>query len=282
MTDTIDRALVLAGGGVGGIAWLLGFADGLRRQGVDVTAADVLIGTSAGSAVAAQLATGQLEAAVGMQLSEQTSELSVQFDIDAFFAEMAAAIEQATDRSDASRRVANLPLVNTSATAEQRRAAVAARLPVIDWPDRDLRIVAVARDTGERAVFDRTSGVGLVDAVLASCAVPGVWRPVPIGDREYVDGGVHSFSNADLAAGAQRTLLLVPGLVQPQTQQLLDEEIAALAPGKCLVIAADAESVDAIGPNPLDPARRAVSYAAGVTQAERAGGELGEFWNAPG
>ncbi len=269
---------MLAGGGVGGIAWLIGFTAGLARRGLDIIDADVMIGTSAGAAVAAQLATGQLEAAARMQLSERTAELSVDFDMEAFFARMTAALEQATDRHDAARRVANLPLVNTSATAEQRRAAVAARLPVTEWPDRDLRVVAVARDSGERVVFDRTSGVGLLDAVLASCAVPGVWRPVMIDGREYVDGGVHSFSNADLAAGARRTLVLVPGLVQPQTRQLLDDEVAALQPGECLVVAADAESVDAIGPNPLDPSRRAVSYAAGRAQAEQSADAVGAFW----
>ena len=181
MADELDRALVLAGGGVGGIAWLVGFAAGLARLGVDLTDADVMIGTSAGAAVAAQLATGQLAAAARMQLSEQTAELSVDFDMESFFEQMTVALEQASDRRDASRRVAELPLVNTSATADQRRAAVAARLPVTQWPDQALRVVAVARDTGERVVFDRTSGVTLLDAVLASCAVPGVWRPVAIG-----------------------------------------------------------------------------------------------------
>ena len=278
MADDVDRALVLAGGGVGGIAWLVGFTAGLARRGVDLTDADVMIGTSAGAAVAAQLATGQLAAAARMQLSEQTAELSVDFDMESFFEQMTVALEQASDRRDASRRVADLPLVNTSATADQRRAAVAARLPVTRWPDQALRVVAVARDTGERVVFDRTSGVALLDAVLASCAVPGVWRPVAIGGREYVDGGVHSFANADLAAGARRTLVLVPGLVQPQTRQLLDDEVASLRPGSSRVIAADAESVDAIGPNPLDPARRAASYAAGTAQAERVAEAVGEFW----
>ena len=101
MADMIDRALVLAGGGVGGIAWLIGFTDGLRRRGVELSAADLMIGTSAGAAVATQLATGQLDAAVGMQLSEQTAELSVHFDMQAAFADMVAALEQASDRSDA-------------------------------------------------------------------------------------------------------------------------------------------------------------------------------------
>lgn len=273
------RALVLSGGGVGGIAWLVGFADGLARAGIDLAAADLLIGTSAGSAVASQLATGQLGAAADMQQAEQTAELSVQFDADAFFASMAAVTEQATDRGDASRRIANLPLVNTSVTGAERRAAVAARLPVQTWPDRDLRIVAVARDTGDRVVFDRTSGVSLVDAVVASCAVPGVWPPVPIDGREYVDGGVHSFSNADLAAGSERTLVLVPGAVQPQTRQLLDDETALLSPGLSLVVVADAASVDAIGPNALDPSRRQPAYTAGLAQARSAADAVGRFWN---
>jgi NTE family protein len=272
------RALVLSGGGVGGIAWLVGFLDGLSRDGIDLGTAEVLIGTSAGSAVAAQLGTGQLAAAADMQRSEQTAELSVQFDMDAFFASMEQVTQDATGRRDATRRIANVPLVNTSTTADQRRAAVAARLPVLDWPERDLRVVAVARDTGERVVFDRASGVALLDAVLASCAVPGVWPAVTIDGREYVDGGVHSFSNADLAAGCERTLVLVPGLVQPQSRQLLEEETAALRPGASSVIAADAASVAAIGPNPLDPSRRAQAYAAGLAQAGEAAGDVAAFW----
>jgi NTE family protein len=169
--------------------------------------------------------------------------------------------------------------VNTSATAEQRRGAVAARLPVTTWPDRDLRIVAVAQDTGERVVFDRTSGVSLLDAVLASCAVPGVWPAVMIDGREYVDGGVHSFSNADLAAGCERTIVLVPGLVQPQSRQLLDDETDVLGPGASLVIAADDASVEAIGPNPLDPSRRQDAYAAGAAQAEQSVAAVAAFWH---
>lgn len=55
--------------------------------------------------------------------------------------------------------------------------------------------------TGEFAVFDSSGEASLVDAVGASCAVPGVWRPVTIGNRRFMDGGVRSIANADELAG---------------------------------------------------------------------------------
>ncbi len=278
-TGAGSRALVLAGGGVGGIAWHVGLATGLVEHGVDLAAADVVIGTSAGAAVAAQLATGQLDAAARMQQDEHTSELSVQFDIGEFFALMGEVAESASSRQEATRRMANLPLVNTAATAEQRRAAVAARLPVQAWPDRDLRLVAVAQDDGQRVVLDRHSGASLVDAVLASCAVPGMWRPVSINGRDYVDGGVHSLSNADLAAGFDRIVVLVPTMLDAELAKLVHDEAEALQPGTAHVIGADDASVAAIGPNPLDPSTRPAVFAAARAQAAHVATELGRFWN---
>jgi NTE family protein len=274
-----SRALVLAGGGVGGIAWHVGLATGLADYGVDLTAADVLIGTSAGAAVGAQLATGQLGAAARMQQDENTSELSVEFDIGEFFALMGEVADSASSRQDATYRMANLPLVNTSTTAEQRRAAVAARLPVQTWPDRDLRLVAVAQDDGQRVVLDRHSGATLVDAVLASCAVPGMWRPVSINGRDYVDGGVYSLSNADLAAGFDRTIVLVPTMLDAGLTKLVHDEAVALQPGTAHIIGADEASVAAIGPNPLDPSTRPAVFAAARAQAAQVATELARFWN---
>ena len=87
---------------------------------------------------------------------------------------------------------------------------IAQRLPSHDWPDRDLRISAIDTATGELVTFDRSSGVGLVDAVAASCAVPGVWPPVTIGDRRYMDGGVGSSVNMALADDCDVVVVLVP------------------------------------------------------------------------
>ena len=77
---------------------------------------------------------------------------------------------------------------------------IAQRLPSHGWPDQVLRVTAIDIATGELVVFDGDSGVDLVDAVAASCAVPGAWPPVTIGDRRYMDGGVGSTINLDFAA----------------------------------------------------------------------------------
>src|SRR5262249_4869400 len=91
-----------------------------------------------------------------------------------------------------------------------RRAVIAGRLPSHEWPERDLKVTAVDVETGEFVVFDRHSGVGLVDAVAASCAVPAAWPPVTINGRRFMDGGLRSPSNVDLAAEAARVVVLAP------------------------------------------------------------------------
>lgn len=103
-----------------------------------------------------------------------------------------------------------LALAARTVPAAQRLAVIAARLPSPDWPDRPLQVTAVDADTGEFRVFDHTSGVSLVDAVAASCAVPGVYPPISVGPRRYVDGGVRSATNADLAEGCERIVILAP------------------------------------------------------------------------
>ena len=91
-----------------------------------------------------------------------------------------------------------------------RRNVIAQRLPSHDWPDRDLRITAIDIGTGELVAFDRKSGVELVDAVAASCAVPGAWPLVTIGERRYMDGGVGSTMNLKLATDCESVGVLVP------------------------------------------------------------------------
>jgi NTE family protein len=124
---------------------------------------------------------------------------------------------------------------------------------------------AVDTGSGEVAVFTRCSGVALVDAVAASCAVPGVWPPVAIGGRRYMDGGTRSMTNADLAAGAERVLVVVPALEDaPQLWgRSLAEEIADLAPATVAAVHADQASVEAFGSNALSPGTRAAAARAG-------------------
>ena len=103
-------------------------------------------------------------------------------------------------------------VANTTPTVSEavRREVIAQRLPSHDWPDRDMRITAIDIGTGELVAFTATSGVDLVDAVAASCAVPGAWPPVTIGERRYMDGGVGSTMNLRLAGDCDAVVVLVP------------------------------------------------------------------------
>ncbi|HKN95963.1 MAG TPA: patatin-like phospholipase family protein [Pseudonocardiaceae bacterium] len=263
-------ALVLAGGGVAGIAWELGVLQGIadtdEALAAKVIGADTIIGTSAGSVVAVQITSGTpLATLYERQLAGYSNEIAVDVDLTAMLAGWVEATEQATDDVDRRRRIGALALAADTVDEDTRRAVIATRLPGTEWPDRDVRITAVDAHTGELVVFTAGSGVPLVDAVGASCAVPGVWPPVTVDGRRYVDGGVRSASNADLAKGADRVLLITP--MPPDLARGwgadLDTELAELASARVQVVPADQATVAAFGTNPLDPTTRAPSARAG-------------------
>ena len=87
------------------------------------------------------------------------------------------------------------------------RDIVAARLPSRHWPQQPVLITAVDARTGEPVVFDRDSGIDLVDAVAASTSA---MTPYCIGEDRYINGGYRRSENADLAAGCGRVLVLSP------------------------------------------------------------------------
>ncbi len=277
-----SRALVLGGGGVTGIAWGLGFLMGLLDQGLDLRNADLIVGTSAGSSVGAQITTAaELDQLYAKQL-EPSSEQAMTFDADALNRLVAAATQEVGHQPQAVRQqIGAVALAASSVPEAQRRAIIASRLPHPVWPPQRLRIVAVDVHSGEERVFDNGSGVNLIDAVAASCAVPGVWPPVTIGERRYMDGGIRSITNADLAEGAGRVLVL--SLMNLEgSHSTLPQEVAQLEAGGAAVkvVSPDAASVEAIGPNVLDPARRSVTAQAGRAQGQRLAAELQAFWRA--
>ncbi|MEU1836004.1 patatin-like phospholipase family protein [Micromonospora chersina] len=280
----MTNALVLAGGGVAGIAWELGVLRGLADADPTladrILAADLIVGTSAGSAVAAQITSGvPLDDLYAAQLRPETAEIEVDVNMERLFAEYAAVLTGATGPEDARRRIGGIALAAQTVDPAVRLAAIDARLPVKQWPDRRVLLPAVDAESGDEAIFTRESGVTLRDAVAASCAVPGIWLPVTIGDRRYVDGGVRSMTNADLAAGADRVLIIQPTLADtPQPWGDLDAEIAALAPATVHVISADQASVDAFGTNALSPATRAASARAGRAVGAAHAAAVGVVW----
>jgi NTE family protein len=272
-----DHALVLGGGGVAGIAWITGLLTGLADAGHDVTGADVIIGTSAGANVAAQVGSGlPLDALFARQVDPalQSKEIAAYLDLDKVAADWAEITAGATSVEDALRRVGEYALAAQTVPEAERRAVIESRLPSHEWPSRQIMLIAVEAHTGEPVEFDSESGASLVDAVAASSAVPGVWPPVTIGDRRYIDGGVRSNDNADLAGGSERVVVISPlGFDSPlQSPMPLRAVVADLrARGtEVTVLVPDQASAAAMSGNPLDPATRAPAAEAGRAQG-RAG-----------
>lgn len=275
----MTRALVLGGGGVTGVAWELGLLAGLASRGVELAAADLVVGTSAGSVVGAQVCSGvPVEELYAAQLRPATGEVAARFGVGAV-ARLLWAGGRTRDELRSRARVGAMALAARTPSEVSRRAVIEGRLPSPRWPARRLLVTAVDAVTGQFVVFDAAGGVSLVDAVGASCAVPGVWPPVTIGDRRYVDGGVRSAVNADLAAGAEAVVVLAPVSSAFGPMPRLSAQVAALRQhARVTVVAPDAAARRAIGRNVLDPARRADAARAGRAQAAAVADEVVAVW----
>jgi len=279
-----ERALVLGGGGLSGIAWETGVLAGLAAGGADVAAADCVLGTSAGATVAAQLGSGlsltelfERQTVPELQSAELSPDIGRVIELMESWEKLPL---EYPDPVELRREVGQRALTVETVPEAERRAVIAGRLPQHSWPSRRLAVVAVEASTGDVRVFDKNSGADLVDAVTASCAIPGIWPPVTIGAGRYIDGGTRSAVNADLAAGYRRVLILAP-----MADLALEEQSAGLVAGgeevQVQVIIPDDESTAAFGLNPLDPAVRAPVAQAGYAQGQRAAAAVARLWQRP-
>jgi NTE family protein len=289
-------ALVLGGGGSTGNAWLIGVIAGLFDAGLDVTAADLTIGTSAGSTAAAQIAgatpTELLAAILAAAPQQRTGPVGSdrgRFPIRPVADHMeriSKIIASAVDAADMRRRMGaaalDLDAASDGSWQPQWRATVAARLPSQSWPRRTVLITAVDAHTGEPVVFDRHSGVDLADAVAASCA-SGL--PYRIGDSRYIDGGYRSNAeNADLAAGYGRVLVLSPFGGRTLTPLDWGTHLAAQVDelrargSKVETIFPDSNSEHMFGANAMDLSLRPAAARAGYDQGRALAEQLTEFW----
>lgn len=248
---------------------MLAVLDGLRRDGVNLCEADLVVGTSAGALTGAALASEALERALRLHRDGGLPSLEAPAStMDVIAAAMRAAAG-ARDAADAVRRVANLAPLGPRLVAEiEVRSWFGVHLGGSSWPNR-LLITAVDVDSGERAVFGASSGVPLLDAATASCAAPGIFPPVTIGGRRYADGGLYSPYNADLAAGSSIVVVvspLPPELRQPAT---LQAELASLEGATVHRLFADEASVAAMGANLMGEDTVIAALDAGAAQAAR-------------
>ncbi|BCZ23155.1 patatin-like phospholipase family protein [Mycobacterium senriense] len=282
------RALVLAGGGIAGIAWETGVLRGIADESPAVVRllieSDVLVGTSAGSAVAAQLRSGHtLDELFDRQVAESSAEIDSGVDVETitelFLTALGQPYEDTLDRTrQQMQRIGAVALATETVPAPVRRDVIARRLPSHHWPESELRLTAIDVETGELTVFDRDSGVDLVDAVAASCAVPGAWPPVRIAGRHYMDGGVASSVNLVVAADCATVVVLVPsGVDAPSPFGAGPAAEVSAFPGAAFAVFADADSLAAFGPNALDPNCRIPSALAGRGQGRREAAAIARF-----
>jgi NTE family protein len=287
--------LVLGGGGSTGNAWLIGVVAGLFDAGLDVAEADLVIGTSAGSTAAAQIAGAApadlLAAILAAAPQPRTAPVGsadgrVRRPVTDHMERTGKIIAAAQDAADMRRRMGaaalDMDAASDSSVQTRWRATVAARLPSQHWPEQTVLITAVDAHTGEPVVFDRHSGVDLVDAVAASCASGFAYS---IGNSRYIDGGYRSNAeNADLAAGYGRVLVLSPfgGRTRTPLEWGMDlatqvNELRAHG-SRVETIFPDSNSEYMFGANAMDLSLRPPAARAGYDQGRALAGQLTEFW----
>ena len=291
-----ERALVLAGGGAAGNAWELGLIAGLSDARIDVSEADLIIGTSAGSTVTAQITSGtrpaELYAAILAEVPQPQARdarservRAPSFSGLSYMEWSNGIIGSAKDASDMRRRMgaAALEMDASDGSGQTRwRDVVAARLPSHHWPQLPVLITAVDARTGEPVVFDRHSGIDLVDAVAASTSA---MTPYRIGEDRYINGGYRRSENADLAAGCGRVLVLSPfgGRSRMPLEWGMDlaTQVDELRAGGSRVetVFPDGGAGDVFDANALDPSTRLQAARGGYDQGRALAELLARFWH---
>lgn len=255
-TRLAGRALVMGGGGILGIAWMLGLWVALAEAGVKLNDADLVVGTSAGSVVGSLLAYG------------------------AEPGQLAGLVQAGMGLPPAA--VAKV-VTGAGLTEEEWVSIFAVPLGDAPWPAKDLRISAVAEDTGEVVMWTRASGVPIARAVAASCAVPNLLPPVTIDGRRYIDGGARSGTHADQALGCERVLIIAPmgGPRYVLGHEMLARERARLeaAGTRVMTVLPDAATERVFAENLMEIARAFDALEAGRRQGEGAAAAVRAFWS---
>lgn len=282
----MTKALVLSGGGPVGIAWETGVLAGLASAGCDVTDADLIVGTSAGSAVGAAIALGRSPAE---QLERQRPGGSATTSLPGTSSGMAERMQAffkvimeafAEGPSDASRAKIGRFALDAEAPPEESFVGFFADLHDVEFPDR-FTCTAVDCETGAFVTWSKASGVPLDRAVASSCAVPGIFPPITIDGRRYMDGGMRSAANADLAAGHEKVVLISVIGKASVLGAMNEAEISHLRETgtEVEVIEFDEQTTAALGLNLMDASLSPVGAEHGLRQGAEAASRLAAFWS---
>ena len=286
-------ALVLGGGGITGAAWEAGILKGIRDAGIDLTGADVVIGTSAGAVVGAAITTGGVDAFWERQIGpvDTNVERPAALDQPKLLAAMreAGLLPQAPGESSgpalarlgqaqAAGEVTETALARLGRSAvaatvtfseEYRLHTMASRIGSNQWPDRRLLITAIDCEDGSLMVWTKDSGIPLIAAVSSSCAAPFVYPPATINGRRYMDGGIRSGTNVDLARGCDQVVVIKAVSRSSPLSGRFEADVQALqAEGSHVaVIEPDDANSELIRTGPVDPANRRPAAMAGLRQS---------------
>jgi NTE family protein len=291
-----SRALVLGGGGPVGIAWESGLLAGLARAGVDLGAADFIMGTSAGSFVGMRMAMGAETATLADPIFADAERAVRPMsrggapppDLTKLMRLMASAQER--DSTETRVEIGAYALAAETMSEDDFIASFGksfASLSDDAWPQRGFACTAVDAETGEFRLWTQDSGVGVARAVASSCSVPGVYPPIALQGRRWMDGGTRSSTNADQAAGHDIVVIIAVRLddwtrggALTKLFARLDDEVRTLTEAGATVVTLvpDEASRTAMGGNLMDFRKRADAARAGRIQGEAEAAALRAIW----
>jgi NTE family protein len=293
VVQAATRAVVLGGGGPVGRAWETGLAAGLLLQGMDLGGADLIIGTSAGAIVGAEIALGLRLDALGPAADSPVGPAPSQISPAGLQRMMAAtARAAASPQPELELQGVGQMALAAMTCSEEESLSRNTFAPVTgrQWP-RNFWATSVSAGTGRFQVWTAASGVPLERAVAASSALPNVWPPITIGDDRYMDGGMRSTLNADLAAGCSRVVVVScfalgePGTanapVEPRDRSLRGEIESLRAGGSAVEVVSPGPAFLALtgnGTRMLDNSLVPQAYEAGQRQALDDGGRIRANW----